>query len=265
MTIKVLSENISKSSDIGQEHGLSLFIQTGDTKILFDTGQGDLFLKNAATMDIDISAPDFCVISHGHYDHGGGLRDLLAHTKDCNIYIKKEAFEDYFSDSGYIGLDKSIAKNPRFSFTDDFVQLASGIFLFSGVIGREHFPSFNKGLYKEDSPDDFVHEQNLVIFEEGKSVLFTGCAHNGIINIIEKFKELWGNPPDYIVGGFHLYNRKTDRTEPIDTIMAIGKFLSDNGKTFFTCHCTGVPGYDLLKEVLSDRIDYIYSGYSFTI
>jgi 7,8-dihydropterin-6-yl-methyl-4-(beta-D-ribofuranosyl)aminobenzene 5'-phosphate synthase len=81
MKISVLCENTTKKENILSEHGLSLFIETEKHKILFDMGQSDAFLKNAKTLGIDLSTVDIAILSHGHYDHGGGLRAFLEYNE----------------------------------------------------------------------------------------------------------------------------------------------------------------------------------------
>ncbi len=262
----VLSENTGASDEFGSEHGLSLFIEACGRKILFDTGQSGLFIKNAEKLGIDVSQADICVISHGHYDHGGGIKPLLDMNQKCRVYIKEKAFDNFYSDNRYIGLDKSLRKDPRMVFTSEHEEIEQGIRVFSGVKGRECFPIFNKNLHKEGDNDDFSHEQSLVITEGNKTALFAGCAHNGIINIINRLKELNGGiAPDYVIGGFHLSDRKTGKCEENATVKKIARFLAENGTKHYTCHCTGKKGYELLRGELRDRLEYISAGQEINI
>ena len=97
MRIVSLVDNISERSDIGSEHGLSFYIETTNHKILFDLGASALFSKNAEILGIDLELVDTVIISHGHYDHGGGLKHFMTINQKAKIYIKKEAFLDYYS------------------------------------------------------------------------------------------------------------------------------------------------------------------------
>lgn len=130
-------DNISERSDIGSEHGLSFYIETANHKILFDLGASTLFSRNAQTLGIDLAHVDTVIISHGHYDHGGGLKQFMEINQKAKIYIKQEAFLDYYSikEDGfeYIGLDKSLSNNPRIIFADNDFKIDSKLQLFSGV------------------------------------------------------------------------------------------------------------------------------------
>lgn len=107
--------------------------------------------------------------------------------------------------------------------------------------------------------DTFAHEQNLIIEESGKTILVTGCAHNGIMNILEHFYGLKGRMPDYVIGGFHLSSR-SGGNEDFNEIDRIGKYLMNTKSKYYTCHCTGMEPYNRLKAVMGESIDYLQTG-----
>ncbi|HHU83897.1 MAG TPA: MBL fold metallo-hydrolase [Clostridiales bacterium] len=269
MTVTVLSENTTSSEKFKSEHGLSLFIETESHKILFDTGASGLFAENAEKMGIDLSSVDIAIISHGHYDHGGGLKTFLNINNKAKIYIHKQAFEPHYSTreggtKAYIGLDKSLLPNERFVFCGDRFVIDDKLELFSDVEPERFVPTGNKDLFVKDGDnfvqDNFAHEQNLIINENGKTLLIAGCAHKGIINIVDKFKVIKGYTPDYVIGGFHLYSRGTGQNEDPDIVDEIGKILLETRSRYYTCHCTGIESYNRLKTVMGDKIDYISTG-----
>ncbi|MDD4839052.1 MAG: MBL fold metallo-hydrolase [Clostridia bacterium] len=269
MKITVLAENTTISEKYKSEHGLSFYIETKNHKILFDVGASSLFAENAKKMNIDLTKIDTVIISHGHYDHGGGLKTFLGLNSTAKIYIRKSAFNDYFSEkpSGekvYIGLDKEIILNPRFMFTETFMKIDDELELYSGVEEREFFSKSNNALFmKEDDKyvnDKFEHEQNLIITENENTALFAGCAHNGIINIINKFVEIKWEEPKYVFGGLHLSNPRSKKIENEQLISEIGCKLSQYNSEYFTCHCTGEKPYFQLKQILKDRIHYVATG-----
>ena len=268
MLIKTLVENTSISKDFGSEHGLSLYIETKKHKILFDVGASELFLQNAKKLDVNIADVDFLVISHGHYDHGGGLKTFLKENTKAEVFMNRLAFEKYYAirpsnKIDYIGLDENLKHYKQIVPTSDRFFINNGIQVFSNIILREPLPKSNSGLLKEHKgqriDDNFAHEQNLVIEEDGKTLLITGCAHNGIINILEHFHMLKGRMPDYVIGGFHLSSR-SGGNEDSDTIDRIGKHLMGTKAKFYTCHCTGIEAYKRLKSVMGNSIDYLSAG-----
>ena len=125
-------ENTSEREDMITEHGLSLYIETGKVKILFDMGQSDAFYKNAQKLGIDLSKVDIAVLSHGHYDHGGGLKRFMEINSRAPIYVMRDAFLPHFNASGkYIGLDTELAQSGRLIFADDECVIAPDITLYS--------------------------------------------------------------------------------------------------------------------------------------
>ncbi len=269
MKIKTLSENTSISEEIGHEHGLSLYIETKKHKLLFDTGGNDLFAKNAQKMGVDIKEIDTVIISHGHYDHGGGLKTFLEVNSKAVIFLQEKAFDEHFANrssgvKGYIGLDINLLPNERFHFVDKELQIDDELFLFSHVQGDQFIPAGNQDLFmiedQELVPDNFVHEQNLLINEDQKKVLIAGCAHRGIVNILEHILREKSIEPDVVIGGFHLYNRASDQSEDPELVNGIAKALLEHKGKFYTCHCTGIKSYQLLKTIMIDRLDYLSAG-----
>lgn len=269
MIIKTLAENTAISAEFRTEHGLSLYIETNRHKLLFDLGASDLFIENAQKMDVDITQVDTVFISHGHYDHGGGLKAFLNANSRAKVYVNKRAFENHYANReggkrAYIGLDKDIMESDRLIFVEDQLRLDEELELFSNVKGRKFYPSGNVDLLlKQDEQfilDDFAHEQNLIISEEGKRVLIAGCAHNGIVNIIEHMKEYMHEEPTHVIGGFHLHNRSAGKSESQETVGEIGRYLKNTGAQYYTCHCTGIEAYGWLRDVMDGQIEYLATG-----
>ncbi len=272
MIIKTLAENTSISRNFDNEHGLSLYIETGTSKILFDVGASGLFLENAEKLGVSVADIDFLVISHGHYDHGGGLGIFLQKNSTADVFIHEQAFGGHYAqrannDLEYIGLDRDLRRNSQIVFTSDNFIISEKIQLYSDVDKKELEPSLNSNLFiKRDGQvvnDIFIHEQNIIIDEGDNMFLLTGCAHNGIINIVEHFYKLRGSMPDYIVGGFHLSGRSGDETP--DVIDRIGRYLADTKAKCYTCHCTGIGPYNRLKAIMGDNIEYLSAGSKISI
>lgn len=242
MEITVLVENTCKNAHFGTEHGLSLLIRTEQHTILFDMGQTDLFLENANKMGIDLTSVDFAVLSHGHYDHGGGLEYFLKINQKAFVYVNVNGFGSYYNaKDSYIGLDASLKNNPRVIKISDSYEIAKGITIHSCVGKKENhiFDSF--GLKKSDglqiTEDDFCHEQYLRVEEKGKVFIFSGCAHKGILNIMDWFH------PDVFIGGFHF--SKISDTTLLDRYVS---FLSQYNADYYTCHCTGEEQFMYMQQ-----------------
>jgi len=266
--LTVLSENTSVSDAFESEHGLSIDIETAGQHILFDTGAGSAFQRNAEKLGVDLATVDLLVISHGHYDHGGGLRIFLEVNSRATIYLHKQAFEAHYSKRAEgvadIGLDQTLPSNERFVFCDDQVVIDENIEVFSCVTAKRLFPSCNATLLMKRGddfvPDDFAHEQNLVIQQNGKTMLIAGCAHKGIVNIVDACKDRLGQYPDYVVGGFHLSGSGGNRSEAPDVVDAIGEYLASTPSRYYTCHCTGTENFQRLRRILGEKIQYLSTG-----
>ncbi len=258
MKITVLTENTTGNENLTAEHGLSLFIETEKHKILFDMGQTDAFYNNAEKLGADLSKADFAVLSHGHYDHGGGIAKFLEINKTAKIFVSRLAFgEHYNASEKYIGLDKRLADEKRLIFVDDFYEITCGISLHSCNEKDRKFLTEPYGLGIERGgeicPDDFLHEQYLLIDENGKKVLFSGCSHKGVLNIEEWFA------PDVFIGGFHLSKLDT-HGEGALKLNETAESLMVNDTKYYTAHCTGVEQYRYLKEIMGDRLGYLSTG-----
>ena len=176
MQITALVENTSQDKKFGTEHGLSLYIEAGSQKILFDMGQSGLFADNAKVLGISLSDVTIAVLSHGHYDHGGGLAKFLEINKKAPVYISRYAFEGHYNGTEkYIGLNRNLRGNERLIYTDDIVSIGKDLMLYSCNKNPKKFHLGSFGLNAEVNgemlPDDFRHEQYLLIEEDGKKVL----------------------------------------------------------------------------------------------
>ena len=249
MKLVTLMENTTACDNLRCEHGLSLYLETGNHKILFDAGQSSAFAENAEKLGVDLREVDFAVLSHGHYDHGGGLEEFLKINNTAPVYISSHAFEPHYSANGYIGLDLQLQGREQLRSVAEETALAEGITLYQ----LEVVPADTAGLEMEEQgqrkPDDFRHEQYLLVEEGGKRILISGCSHKGILQIMEAFR------PDILVGGFHFMKI----TEEAKLAEAAKKLLEYN-TVYYTGHCTGQTQYAYLKSVMGDQLYYIAAG-----
>ena len=268
MIIKSLIDNERISNKYKHKHGLSLYIETKNNKMLFDLGPNNLFLENAKKLGINIEDIDIVVISHGHKNHGGGLKYFLENNKKGMVYINKSSFMPYYTKilglKHYIGLDKLLESNDRIILCDDNYKINDNLTLFAevpkkGLISKSNDSLFMKVDYKYIK-DTFNHEQNLIINDDGKNILVAGCAHKGITNILSAGENICNESFDYVIGGFHLFNPVSKKYENNELITSIGFELNKRETKYYTCHCTGKKAFEILKEILDEKINYISTG-----
>ena len=250
MKIVTLMENTSCREDLCCEHGLSLYLETENRKILFDAGQSAAFSDNAEKLGVDLKNVAFAVLSHGHYDHSGGLGKFLEVNETAPVYVSRWAFEPHWeSDGRYVGVDLSLQANDRIRYVAEETLLAEGITLYR----METAPMDTAGLLVEENgvriPDDFRHEQYLLVAEAGKRILISGCSHKGILNIMDAFH------PDILIGGFH-FMKVTEEAK----LAEAAKKLLEYDTVYYTGHCTGQKQYDYLKTVMGEKLHYISTG-----
>lgn len=267
MKIVNLIENTPGETGCCYEHGLSFYIETKKHRILMDMGATDAFAKNAEKLGVDLCRVDTAVLSHGHYDHAGGLLTFSYMNPDAPIYIQKSAGNDYYAitkeKEEYIGIDKEILKLPQVKQIEGNIQLDDEISIFSGVTGRKYFARGNKSLKRKENEsyvqDNFDHEQCMVIHAEGKSILFSGCAHNGIVNILETYQEIYQNMPDVVITGFHMM-QKHYSDEDTETIKNVARELKKTDTIYYSGHCTGEYAVGIMKETMGEQLIPIHSG-----
>lgn len=257
MKIYTLMENTARDASLHCEHGLSLYIETGTRKLLFDAGQTDAFAENSRNMGVDLSRVDTAVLSHGHYDHSGGLSAFRALNPHAPVYASRYAFGAFYNGTGkYIGVDPGLKDLPGLVTVCGEQDLGDGITLYAGSIPVPRgIESYGLNVLRSGRPvaDDFCHEQYLLIRGGNRKVLFSGCSHRGILNIAEFFR------PDVLVGGFH-FMKLDPEGEGSEALEAAAQRLLELNCTFYTGHCTGLTQFDFLKERMGDKLHYLAAG-----
>lgn len=252
MKITVLSENTTKHG-LGTEHGLCLYIEACQKKILFDFGASNLFLKNADATGVDLAKVDFAVLSHGHSDHAGGLSAFLNVNSHAPIYVNSHALEPHYNAKGeYIGIDPVLINEKRLVFVENEINVDTGLRIFncnhSQSVVSVPPTGHTKEVYGVRHVDDYAHEQYLLISEGDKRILLSGCSHKGILNIMEWVK------PTHLFGGFHFSRLPLD-----EKLKAYANSLSTYDTHYYTCHCTGASQFEYLCQHM-DKLNYITCG-----
>ncbi len=275
MKFTVLADDKVRKRGILAEHGLSLLIEYQDRHILFDTGQSDVYLRNASALQLDLNKTDFILLSHGHYDHCGGLSYLPDLKKKPNIYLQKSALKHKYVTNPdgkthrEIGIPWSLEDYARFSdqlvLLEGMTKIASGISLYDNIPLTSPFENAPKGFYikegNELSADGMEDEQMLVLDTAKGLVIFLGCSHRGIINSLNYAKKEFPDKKIHtLVAGMHLDLASPQRIE--QTIQALQAFDMEN---LLPVHCTGIYAINEMKRFFGERCQILYAGDTFEL
>ena len=262
MRFQFLMENKTDRDGLVAEHGLSIYIEAHGRKILFDTGASDLFVKNAEKMEVDLSAVEALVISHGHYDHTGGVPSFCDINKISPVYVHENAFYENFSlnEKGERSMDSIPWNDHERAEIDPRIIRTSGVkwisedIVISGTVpridGYEPTATFyrilNDGSVIEDNMD---HEQLLVIREPEGLYVFSGCSHRGVIPAVRYARELFGGEKiAVLVAGMHLYSADEEMRKKV-----VDQIIAEDIDVVMPVHCTGINAICDLKMALKDK------------
>lgn len=224
--LTVIIDNYVLGSGLKAEHGWSILIEEGRERILFDCGQTSQVIENAKALNINLDSIDKIILSHGHYDHTGGLLDILkAINKSINVYAHPDIFEEkYISENNnlkkrYIGIPKQKSifeeNGAKFILNKEPIRLNHHIYLTGQIPRVTSFEKVEKDFLKKIN-SEFVHDEiyddNSIVIDTPKGlILILGCAHSGVINIIERTIEITGKDSFLaIIGGFHFMDKDDD-------------------------------------------------------
>lgn len=270
MKIINLADDIKAENDLLSQHGLSFYIEVDSKKYLFDIGASEVFIRNANRLGVSIRDVDALFISHNHYDHIGGLLYFMEVNKKAKIYIKEDALYRTFYMRDYLqcplgNFYEQLSHWDRVIFVKDSIKI-DNFYLVSDTNGNtDYFCQGTKFFMDKDGktmPDDFSHEMFLVYIKDNKSNILSACSHRGIINIIETTKSKFSLPIHNVIAGLHLSadSGKTINCTPEYYHSLLDYFEAADITKIYTCHCTGIFAYKLLKKELKNRIDYFYAG-----
>ena len=255
----VLVDNRTNNPAYETEHGLSILLETEKHSILLDTGASDMLIRNAERLGKDLCKVDYVFISHGHSDHAGGLKHLMAVNDKAKIIVSTDAIDgNFFSKRGHqhsITTAWPDIPEERLLMISKTCEIADGIHVIAHIPQVHPIPKGNQNLFAETGdgslmPDDFRHE--LAFYADG--LLFTGCAHSGLENILAACPF----PIHTVVGGFHLL----DGYETKEEINALTQRLKANYPytQFYTSHCTGDQIFGMMKDVMGEQLQSFRCG-----
>ena len=268
--ITILVDN-EAGAGLKTEHGFSLWLETGDKRILFDTGQGCTLMENARILGINPAAADHLVLSHGHYDHTGGLASLHYQPTKFDLHCHPGAVNPRYSirnrilKSVQMPSEAMTALNrfpqERVHWVQQPVALSETVGL-TGPIPRDTIFEDTGGLFYLDQmghqPDLIDDELALWVRTDTGLIVFVGCAHAGLINTLQQVQRL----NDFmriraVIGGFHLLNADRRRLEL--TILALRQLSPE---MIIPCHCTGEDAVSTLREAFGNRCRLGMAGMS---
>ena len=277
MKIISLMESTAIDKKLETSHGIAFYIELFDRKILFDTGDSTAVVDNAKKLGVPVREITDIILSHNHHAHTGGAEAFLKLSPKARLFMKDSAKGEYFLKSGLmkkpISLPESFFRKQakRMILFNKFSEVSENFYLSSVEDFDQKLSNLDKSYLKkvgeEAVPDDFDGECFAVIFPKEKKqdglVIVTACAHLGINNIITTVQRRWFDIPILgVVGGFHLMkNTPITLNCSENYVNQLARELKNSSvKRFYTCHCTGTKGFDLLADTLGKRITYFSCG-----
>lgn len=268
MKVTVLMDNLAEGC-LRSEHGLSLLVQTEGGSVLFDTGQTDAWFENLLACRFAPSDIKAVALSHGHYDHTGGLAAAATNAPEAKLFAHPSCFEPKYSKSTgvmrYIGMPpESAVLQPKFTLNRSAVELLPGITL-SGEIALHRAMSDHAGRFLTGEnglrPDTFEDEQCVVVRDGNNISVLLGCAHRGVENNVLTAMEVAGvDKIGLLLGGMHLQQTGEERLSALADFlkrMKIGRVVC--------CHCTGLEAYKYLHAKIGPSVALGRAGMSWEV
>jgi 7,8-dihydropterin-6-yl-methyl-4-(beta-D-ribofuranosyl)aminobenzene 5'-phosphate synthase len=224
-SITILVENTVCEQGLAAEHGWAVWIEYGTYKVLFDTGQSSLLIKNAEHLGVDITKTDTIVLSHGHYDHTGGLKSVLEIAAKPKVIIHPDGFNEKYTcppggikrKIGISELDEAAVRElaRELIYNKKPLEIYPGLWATGEIPRCTEYEDVGGSFYLDGNrhkKDPLLDDQALFIETTKGLVVFFGCVHVGVINTLRYIRELTGNKKIHVVlGGMHLLNASEKR------------------------------------------------------
>ncbi len=269
LRIVVLKENTAARPQVQAGHGLALLVAYGQTRVLFDTGPDDTVVANARALEVPLGSLAAIVLSHGHYDHTGGLPAVLAEAGPTRVVAHPGVFDQTYAQNGregmrYIGLplsrDEYEARGARFELSESPLQIGEGL-VTTGEVPQESSaaPTDSRLLRRGPTsvlPDSFRDDLSLLALLQACSAVITGCGHAGLLNILRQAETVApGRPPRVVIGGLHLL------ATPDEEVANLAAEVYARGvRTLMPGHCTGERATKVLQARFPGEVIPISTG-----
>ena len=271
MKLTVLADNTPHPKNPGliAKHGFAVHVEFNGFQMLYDFGPEGVLIPNAAVLGIDLSEVNIAVLSHGHYDHSGGLGAFFEINDIAKVRHGRGAFQPRWNvadgPARDIGVQLPGFENmvDRFSAVDNLVDMKDFIIL-PAAPGYRGKPDGNSSLLAgragERLQDDFTDELTVALRSEDGLVVMTGCSHRGVVNIIDQVKAYCPNCPiAALIGGFHLFDEKESQESLERVVSELVAEIPD--AHVLAGHCTETRAADMLSDAFGERFSRIHTGF----
>jgi len=254
------------TDDMPGEWGLSILAEHNGKKILVDTGASDLYAENMKKLGFNVNDVDYGTLSHAHFDHSNGMPAFFRENDHAKFYVREttapNCYAKKFFFRRYVGIPKTVLTDyaDRIEIVSGDCQIYEGAYLIPHKTeGLEKIGKRERMFQRTERgwiPDDFSHEQSLVLDTEKGLVIINCCSHGGTVNIINEVKQTFPGKKVYgLIGGFHLYNKKEDE------VRRVARAIRGTGIEYVcTGHCTKDRACGIMQEELGSSFGRLHVG-----
>ena len=262
ITITILVNNTAPDN-LQSEHGLSFWIEYNGKNILFDTGQTNIIESNAKQIGVNLSETDTVILSHGHYDHTGGIPSVFAAAENATLYLHPRAMDLKYSQKPdkvkIIGMSdatkdvvNSMIAEGEIVMTELPTEVFPGLFVTGTIPRKTSFEDTGGKFFLDESctrPDEIADDQAVYFETENGLVVLLGCGHAGVVNTLDCISELTGEKHIHaVLGGMHLLHASSKRIDR--TIKAMKRY---DVQKLGLAHCTGNNATEQFKRAFPEQ------------